>query len=505
MYHLLREPDECRIEYGEGTGGAQVRFEKGNGLKIFVKADGCTLNFVRLRWREKTEGEVKILGDGWERLYGTAEWRGIVAERVMPWYLLVNCGAKTQGVGVKVRPNALCSWMLDCSGITLQLDLRSGSQGVRLGGRELLAAEVVSKSYTGVSPFAASRSFCEIMTDSPVLPKEPVYGSNNWYYAYGNSSHAEILSDSKFVAEMTPGLSNRPYMVIDDGWQPHMTAGPWDIGNERFPDMPRLVREMKETGVKPGVWIRALYDKSSFAKGHTLPDSDHTLDPTDPAVLNYVKETVERLKDWGMMLVKHDYSSVDISGTWGCDNRLAFVGDNRKFRDDSMTTAEITKRLYKTIYDAAGDMIVLGCNCVNHLCVGYVHLNRTGDDTSGVYWDRTRKMGVNALAFRLCQDERFFKVDADCVGLTANIPWSLNKQWLELLAKSGTPLFVSAQIRDVTDDMRDALKSAFALASIQKSDCEPLDWMYNSCPALWRFGNEIKRFAFDGEIGVEVD
>ena len=38
--------------------------------------------------------------------------------------------------------------------------------------------------------------------------------------------------------------------------------------------------------------------------------------------------------------------------------------------------------------------------------------NRTGDDTSGRIWERTRRMGVNTLAFRLPQHNAFYHIDA---------------------------------------------------------------------------------------------
>ena len=52
-------------------------------------------------------------------------------------------------------------------------------------------------------------------------------------------------------------------------------------------------------------------------------------------------------------------------------------------------------------------------------------------------------MGVNTLAFRGAQHGAFYVADADCVGVTNAVPWALNRQWLDLLARSGTMLFVS--------------------------------------------------------------
>ena len=83
--------------------------------------------------------------------------------------------------------------------------------------------------------------------------RNPVYGSNNWYYAYGNSSEKEILQDTDYLLELTKGAENPPYMVIDDCWQEHhrldeYNGGPWRNGNEKFPDMAGLAAKIKEKG-----------------------------------------------------------------------------------------------------------------------------------------------------------------------------------------------------------------------------------------------------------------
>ena len=66
---------------------------------------------------------------------------------------------------------------------------------MRLAGRTVKAATVVCASYEGISEFEAACRFCSAMCGDPILPKKPVYGGNNWYYAYGKSSRSEILGD----------------------------------------------------------------------------------------------------------------------------------------------------------------------------------------------------------------------------------------------------------------------------------------------------------------------
>lgn len=45
-------------------------------------------------------------------------------------------------------------------------------------------------------------------------------------------------------------------------------------------------------------------------------------------------------------------------------------------------------------------------------------------EESGRIWIRTRAYGVNTLAFRLCQNNAFYRIDADCIGIIKNkIDW----------------------------------------------------------------------------------
>ena len=132
---------------------------------------------------------------------------------------------------------------------------------------------------------------------------------------------------------------------------------------------------------------------------------------------------------WGFELIKHDFSTFDAVGFWGFQRHDAFARDNWNYFDRTKTTAEVILALYETIYEAAnGRALILGCNVIGHLAAGLVHLNRTGDDTSGREWHRMVKYGVNALAFRLLHHAAFYESDADCVGIMGLIDWRYNKQ-----------------------------------------------------------------------------
>ena len=489
------------------------------GLKVQVTAMQTPVEYIRLRWLKKFPASARFLGDAWERSYGDLQWNSANASRLMPWYFLMNCGNVNGGYGVKVRASAMALWSVDEKGVTLWLDLRCGCKGVILNGRTLSAAEVVSREYSGISAFAAAQDFCKVMCSDPLLAPSPVYGGNNWYYAYGISSHEEILADSRYLASLCEGLENRPFMVIDDGWEiMHLkpgNSGPWNCGNSKYPDMKKLAGEMRQCGVRPGIWFRPLWNVApEIPREWLMPERYHTghqaLDPSIPGVIELVKEDIRRICSWGYELIKHDFSTWDMFGIWGREMQpwpggTAWGEPDWSFADRSRTSAEIVVDFYKAIREAAGDTLIIGCNTIGHLGAGLMQLSRTGDDTSGKAWDRTRKMGINTLAFRLCQHKAFFDVDADCVGVTGAINWKWNRQWAELLAKSSTPLFASIKPGVLTDAENDDMKRFFAIASRQEIAAEPLDWLENTTPSLWRFDGEEQQFDWFEEAGTSPD
>lgn len=495
---------------------------RGGELDVRVTANHSRLKYLRLRWNfsaaEKRAENVRILGDEWERGYGRMEWRGVVPERCMPWAFAVANGSDanpdpagrlTECFGVKVRPGAMCFWQYDTQGVTLWLDVRNGGSGVLLGGRTLPVCTVTFAQYRDMSAFRAVRAYYKTLCDDALRPAQTVYGSNNWYYAYGKSSHEEILADTKFIAEVCRGAAVPPYMVIDDGWQPNPTDGPWHKGNERFPDMKGLCAQMKAYGVKPGIWIRYLNDEKRQTPGITpdmyLARDTRYLDPSHPAVLEKVAADTRRIvNDWGFQLIKHDFSTYDIFGFWGMERPENLAQDGWHFHDETRTSAEIVIDFYRTILQAAGpDTLILGCNVIGHLAAGLVHLNRTGDDTSGREWERTRKMGVNTLAFRMMHQDAFYDADADCIGITGQIEWTRNREWLRLLSLSGTPLFMSCKPGVLGEEELAELRAATVRNAARTDTLEPLDWMENVCPERWLHGGEEIRFNWYPAEGTE--
>lgn len=484
----------------------------GNGVTVTLADDGWVsvsapqkaLSWLQLDWRQRWPSGTRCLADTWERAYGDLEWREIgTGERISPWYFLLNADGRTDGYGVAVQPNALACWKVSSAGYSLKLDLRAGGVPVRLGGRTLRAVRIVRrKGVRGESAFQAGRAFCRLMCPVPRLPKEPFYGYNDWYCAYGRNTATNFLLDAAFVSDCAKGLANRPYVVLDDGWQRNSPPvvkvdsgyGPWDSEGPKFGmDMRTFCGRVAAMGARPGIWYRPFRAWSELPAEWTLKDDPRYLDPTVPAVRQRILSDVRRFRDWGFRLVKIDYLTYDICRVWGRAMGDVCIPDGTtNWRDCSRTTCEVMKDLYGAMREAAGDdVIIIGCNALNHLAAGLFELQRIGDDTSGREWNRTRDMGINAIGMRSIQDRTFFVVDADCCGLAARgaVPWDKNSQWLDLLARSGTALFVSWH-RDLADTgFRAALSRAFRTAAVGAETGEPLDWLDAKHPAHWRFAD----------------
>lgn len=478
---------------------------EGGGLTVRIGAPATELTHVRLRWLEPVDTAMLLLGDDWERSYGDLAWRCITPERAMPWYFATYHGAVTHAYGVKTGAAAMCFWQADPEGLTLWLDVSNGGSGVRLGERTLRAATVISRAgHADESPLEALHAFCSMLCDKPRLPQDAVYGVNDWYSAYGRNNETMLLGMADLAADLAPPAGVRPYAVVDMGWKD---------GSPEFPSMAAYAQKVKAKGVRPGIWIRPLEAEKGTSASLLLPDArygsrrerSHELafDPTVPEGMERVLAKMRQLAEWKFELVKHDFSTYDLLGQWGFEMGAQPAIPGWHPHDRSRTNAEIMLDLYRQIRATLGDEIaIIGCNTVGHLGAGVFELQRTGDDTSGRVWERTRRMGVNTLAYRLPQHGTFFHMDPDCVGVTKQVPWELNRQWLDVVASSHTALFISPEEGQVGAEQRRALRDAFAEVTSGHSAALPADLLHDTTPELWKRGSDEKRYRWCAADGA---
>lgn len=480
-----------------GNGAAGVHLEilaAAQQSKVSLRSPALPVQRVHLRWLARCPDDVLALGDAWERSYGDLEWRPLQAERALPWYAMLHSKERTMGMGVKTGAASFAFWQIDSSGISLWLDTRNGGNGVHLGSRELVLATIVTHvGASGESAFTATQSLCRAMAEGTHVPRkrgvtslDVIYGSNDWYYAYGKNTHDGILRDADLVASLAPANGDRPFTVIDDGYQ----------DRSRFPSLPKLAADIRRRNVIPGIWIRPLRAPATAAGTLLLPPErwsgpagEHAplaYDPTIPEALDAIASVAAEACTWGFDLIKHDFTTFELLGQWGSQMGASPTQGNWHCNDRTLTNAEIVTLLYRRLRASCGEeRVILGCNTVGHLSVGLFDASRTGDDVSGKEWERTRRLGVNTLAFRMPQHKTFFSLDADCVPLTPNLPWSMSRQWLEVIANSGSVLLISSDPESIGKAQQSAVREAFERC-VSRPTSEPQDWLETRTPHAWR-------------------
>jgi alpha-galactosidase len=493
--------------------GGQVVVEcavQQDALVLTLAAPSTPIVIVHVRWRLQVTPALRALGDAWERSYGDLGWRDLVPERVMPWYFATHDGTTCHGYGVKTDAAALCFWQLDPEGVSLWLNVANGGVGVELGPRRLTMATVVTRRGSdGENPLEAVAGLCRTMCARSSRPIVPIYGANDWCYSYGQSTAETILGDTEFIVEVSPSGGVRPFSVVDGGWS---------NGTAAWPDMGKLADGITQRRARPGIWIRPLEAPQDAPPALLMPDArfgekkerarEFAYDPTVPEAKERIRAKMTQATGWGYEMVKHDFSTYDLLGQWGFEMGPQPTLPGWSLHDRSRTNAEVITGLYALLREAAGERVLLdGCNTIGHLGQGVFDLQRTGDDTSGRQWERTRRMGVNTLAFRLPQHGTFYTLDADLVGITEAVPWELNRQWLDALARSGTATIVSAGPPARGPEQREALREAFRIAASGGAAARPIDWLENSTPERWQANGKAGpewRYRWNGKEGASA-
>ncbi len=139
----------------------------------------------------------------------------------------------------------------------------------------------------------------------------------SWYGYRLTISADEINRIADFINATYPGFGFK-YMQIDLGYSEENVPGRWQKPNERFPGgLEKFAEDMRERNFIPGIWC-SMYnvEKGTVSAGETAfegkwfwePYAPTTiLDPTHPAVKEYVSETLRYFKSLGIKYFKIDF------------------------------------------------------------------------------------------------------------------------------------------------------------------------------------------------------
>ena len=153
-----------------------------NGGKVTVAA-GAPGYGVQLVYNTALERGAKVFGDAWERGYGMLEWRGVVAESLLPWYMQIDEAGKQGFVGVMVQPNSFVGLRAAAKSVTVDIDLRAGAGPVDLSARSIDACTPVAEVNCEDNRYAFQRRMLRRLSRVSKLAKQHVYAGNNWYYS----------------------------------------------------------------------------------------------------------------------------------------------------------------------------------------------------------------------------------------------------------------------------------------------------------------------------------
>ena len=495
-------------------------------LQVVVANEGDTDLLVRaicpvfeahLSWAPQ-EHSLRVLPDGWERLYGEAAPKDIeLLTRVLsPWHLLL--WNRTEGralmAGFHSVPQTLLSWEIQGSAVwkgsprflTAVGATLSGSQPCRLPPGKSFEMETLV-FVEGEDPTEVFVRYCDLVAQANGVrvPQGRFFGVCDWYGHVGDASECFVHENLEALAGSVP-QQDRGVYVVDAGWQAawlHKSGtscdgAPW-VPNKRFASgMPALAQRIRERGMRPGLWWRPLLvsHHSPLMKKHpewiaaeTIKDGrvvEGHLDPTNPEVLAWIESEARRfVEEYDIEYLKSDFVTVDMMGYWGPD---AHFGDFRRevrLMDETMTNAQAHRRLWEAVRRGVGpNTLLLGCNAMGPLALGIIDLQRIGDDTSPHHWEAQVAHGAGSVTNRFAQNRRWWVNDPDVVIANQNFTDHQARTWSGFVALTGGLMMFGDRVAALPAHRRAWLARLHELHRLVV-EARPLDFMEAPLGQQW--------------------
>ncbi len=254
--------------------------------------------------------------------------------------------------------------------------------------------------------------------------KSPPMGWCSWYCFGPKVTVSDIRRNLDWIATNAPQLR---YIQIDDGYQPWM--GDWlATGNSFGGDIKSVLREIRERGFEPAIWLAPFVASPESKLFRDHPDwfvkdavgqplrSDkvgfggwrlgpwYALDGTHPEAQKYLEKVFRTMREeWGCTYFKLD------ANYWGALQQGHFY-------DPKATRIEAYRRGMQAALRGAGDAFILGCNHPIWPSLGLVDGARSSTDISRD-WNSIRAVGRQNL-LRGWENGRFWWNDPDCALLS---------------------------------------------------------------------------------------
>lgn len=355
--------------------------------------------------------------------------------------------------------------------------------------------------------------------------RKPLAGWCSWYDRHRNITAAYILEVAARMAR-DPAFAALDTVLIDDGYQDHV--GDWLAYSNRFgADIRRVGRAIKALGRHPGIWLAPFVAQSRARVLQEHPDwfqhdcgrprrvgwnphwkgAFYALDPRNPAVLAWLRQTFMELREAGFEVFKLDY---------------LFAAAARSPRPyNSPGRFEAFANAIRVIRTAVGEeAVLLGCGAPLAPSRGLFDHMRVSTDVSYSFeapgWlqkvtgDREltgiKPMVRNTLA-RATFAHSFWGVDPDCVLLRKRrfaSAASPNEAALAaaLAAHNGEVFFLGDDITLWGDDERGLLEKLLPWVS---TDFVPLNSADSSEATFACFTNSNRTYLAAYNLGEEKE